>query len=197
MRSEPLHAMFHLVGLDKESFLNALHQLKSDFYSQKWRVRDGLDQFASAIVPCMVYCYLPGLPDEIPIVHLISTDGGPRWLIAYPKENIQHFDPVVHLQAFFEVARYAIMDLTEEQTGKNYQYELRHILPERTQYWPGKIVQLSAKTPRCDYDIPTRCSQGGTPHPGLEASPQRTAERDHEFSDRGLKDAPGLTDEKK
>jgi len=65
MRPDQLNAMFDLVGLDKESFLEALHQLKSDLYSEKWWVRDNLDQFTSAIVAYLVYCYVPGLPEDI------------------------------------------------------------------------------------------------------------------------------------
>ena len=188
--------MFHLVELHKESFSDALHQLKSDLYSQKWWVRDGLDQFASAIVPYMVYCYVPGLPDEIPIVHLLSADGGPRWLIAYPKENIQHFDPVVHLQAVCEGIRYVIVDLAEEKAVKNNQYKLEHIMPEITQYWPGETAQLLAKMLRCDYKS-FRYSRGWTPSPDLEASLERKDEMDDVSSNRGLTDTPRFADEKK
>ena len=194
MRSEQLDAMFHVAGLNMESFLEALHQLKSNFYSRKWRVRDGLDQFASAIVPYMVYCYVPGLPDEIPIVHLLPADGGPRLLIAYPKENIQHFDPVVHLQAVYEGVRCAIIELAEGQTGKNYQYRLGHIMPEITQYLPGEIVQPLAKIRGYDDRSPTRCSRCRTPNPGLEASLERTDEIDDVSLDRGLTDTPRFTE---
>ena len=194
MRSEQLDAMSHPAGLNMESFLEALHQLKANFYSQRWRVRDGLDQFASAIVPYMVYCYVPGLPEEIPIIHLLPSDGGPRLLIAYPKENIQHFDPVVHLQAVYEGVRCAIRDLAGEQTGKNYQYKLGRVTPEIAQYLPGEIIQLLAKIRGYDDRSPTRCSRCRTANPGLEASLQRSDKIDDVSLNCGLTDTPRFTE---
>ena len=127
----------------------------------------------------------------------MSADGGPRWLIAYPKENIQHFDPVVHLQAVCEGIRYLIVDLAEEQTGKNYQNKLGHIMPEITQYWPSETVQLLAKMLGYDFKNPSRCSRGCMPGPDLEASVERTDEVDDVSSNRGPTGTPRFDDEKK
>jgi len=195
MRPEQLDAMFDVVGLNKESFLDAFHQLKSDLYSQKWWVRDNLDQYTSAIIAYLVYCYVPGLPDDMRIVRFASADGDPHWFIAYPKEKVEYFNPLVHIEAAYEGVRYVIVDLAGEQTEKNYQYEPGYIMTEIMRYWPGRNAQLLAKMLGYDYKDPVRCSRGWMPSPDLEGSLEWTVDVHEIFSDREPTDISRTADE--
>ena len=169
MTPKQSEAMFRLIGVDKKALRDALDTLrKNAYYHKAWR-EESSNSITSAIVSCVLYCYVPNLPQGTHLVHLMFDDSSSRSFIAFPREVVESFDPQVHIEQIYEGRPYVIIDLMADAAQDQICYERGHIIRYLNGYWPPKSVQFLAESLGYEHEMPLRCSSGWTPSPEVEA----------------------------